>query len=341
MSEEDSSSSWAVRSETSQPGVSITVDPTSEKDQTLLNNLVMSNPRPAVQSYSSIVASGTRTQSSQSPPPNSSFRPRKLKYLTRFEREHFHTNNVTPDRPCSAFFNIANTDIPTREIFDALIREGIPASAVRCLQRSPRGSVDITFYTEAVRDKFVGLSSFVIGQRPHVPHSSRRPVTFVTVYDELPPSALHARLSEYGKVFSQRLGKLQEFPGVLNGLRHLRMDIHTPIPSYLRFGKFLLRVYYDGQPKPVASAMLLTIWERIVITPFVSTEIPLGTRQGNVKRMFAVVFANLKSIWRLTVLTHGADGRPLREMLHERSQSLLQPGKLPSARNLLKFQLLR
>ena len=193
----------------------------------------MSNPRPVVQSYSNIAASATRTQSSQSPPPNSSFRPRKLKYLTRFEREHFHTHNVTPGRPCSAFFNIANTDIPTRQIFNALMREGIPASAVRCLQRSPRGFVDITFYTEAVRDKFVGLSSFVIGQRPHVPHPSRRPVTFITVYDapnELPPSALHARLSKYGKAFSQRLGKLQEFPGVLNGLRHVRMDIRTPIP---------------------------------------------------------------------------------------------------------------
>lgn len=176
----------------------------------------------------------------------------KLKYLTRFEREHFHTNNVTSGRPCSAFFNIANTDIPIRQIFDALIREGIPASAVSSLQRFPRGSVDITFYTGAVRDKFVGLSSFVIGQRHHVPHTSRRPVTFVTICDapnELPPSALQARFSKYGKVFPQRLGKLHEFPGVLNGLRHLRIDFHTPIPSYLRFGKFLLRVYYDGQPK--------------------------------------------------------------------------------------------
>ena len=131
MNGEDPSSSWAERSETSQPGVSITVDPTSETDQALLNSLLMSNPRPAVQSYSSVAARGTGTQSSQSPPRNSS---RKLRYLTRFEREHFHTNNVTPYRPCSAFFNIANTDIPTRQIFDALIREGSPASAVSCLE---------------------------------------------------------------------------------------------------------------------------------------------------------------------------------------------------------------
>ena len=66
MSEEDPSSSWAVRSETFQPGVFVTVDPTSETDQTLMNNLVMSNPRPAVQSYSNIAASGTITLSSES-----------------------------------------------------------------------------------------------------------------------------------------------------------------------------------------------------------------------------------------------------------------------------------
>ena len=93
--------------------------------------------------------------------------------------------------------------------------------------------------------------------------------------------------------------------------------------------------------KPAASVMLLTIWERIVITPFVSTAIPLGTRRGNVKRMFAVVFVNLKSIWRLNVLTNGADSRPLKEMLHARPQNLLQPRKRSSPLNLLKFQHLR
>lgn len=110
----------------------------------------------------------------------------------------------------------------------------------------------MTFCTEAIRDKFVGLSSFVIGQRPHIPHSSHHPVTFVTVCDalnELPTSVLQARLSKYGKVFLKRLGRLQDFPSVLNGLRYLQMDIHTPIPSYLHFGSFLLRIYHDGQPK--------------------------------------------------------------------------------------------
>ena len=67
--------------------------------------------------------------------------------------------------------------------------------------------------------------------------------------------------------------------------------------------------------KPAASVMLLTIWEKIVMT-------------------IAVVFANLKSIWRLTVLTHGADGRPLRDAACEATESLaaqevVQPPESP------------
>ena len=58
-------------------------------------------------------------------------------------------------------------------------------------------------------------------------------------------SDIHHRLRKYGNVFSQRRGKLNDFPGV----RHVLMDIHTPIPSFLRFGRFLLRVYYDDQPR--------------------------------------------------------------------------------------------
>ena len=34
---------------------------------------------------------------------------------------------------------------------------------------------------------------------------------------------------------------------VFNGLRHYRVCLENPIPLYLRFGKFLLRLQYDGQ----------------------------------------------------------------------------------------------
>lgn len=252
----DSSSDWAERSEATPNVCTISMDPTSEQNRALVNNLRMMESRDApgspAASFASVAANSTAQPSQNASSVRGSFRPRRPEYLTRFERHHFHVHNVTPERPCSAFFNIQDPNIRTREIFDALLREGIPANGVRCVQRSPNGGVDITFQTIAYRDKFVGLAAFNIGQRHHVTHPSRNRTTFVTVYDapcEMLDSAIHYRLSKYGTIYYQRRGKLHDFPTVFNGLRHLRMEIHTPIPSFLRFGKFLLRVQYDGQPK--------------------------------------------------------------------------------------------
>lgn len=55
--------------------------------------------------------------------------------MTTFERYNFHPLNVTPDRPCMAYFTVPDNTTTTKEIFDGLIRDGIPANAVRCLQR--------------------------------------------------------------------------------------------------------------------------------------------------------------------------------------------------------------
>lgn len=54
-------------------------------------------------------------------------------FLSRFEKDHFHPHNATPDRPCTAFFTLEDTTVTAKQIFDSLIRDGIPASAVRCL----------------------------------------------------------------------------------------------------------------------------------------------------------------------------------------------------------------
>ena len=66
-------------------------------------------------------------------------------YLSEVEKEHFNTENVMPDRPYTAFFSAPSSSFTAKDIFDALLMGGIPASAVRCLQRSPNGNVLITF----------------------------------------------------------------------------------------------------------------------------------------------------------------------------------------------------
>ena len=108
--------------------------------------------------------------------------------------------SVTPEQVTSAFFTLPDPNATMQHIFDALLTDGIPTSAVRCLQRLPNGKVDITFGTQEMRDQFLRKSAFIVNRRPY-------------------------------------------------GRRHIRMDIHTDIPSFLRFGKFLLRVFYEGQPR--------------------------------------------------------------------------------------------
>ena len=48
---------------------------------------------------------------------------------------YFDPDNVTPDRPLTAYYNIPDKNISTKLIFDSLISIGIPANAVPCLQR--------------------------------------------------------------------------------------------------------------------------------------------------------------------------------------------------------------
>ena len=172
-------------------------------------------------------------------------------YLSEFEKEHFHRENVMPDRPYTAFFTAPAASFTTKDIFDALLTDGIPASAVRCLQRSPNGNVLVTFASKQYRDLFLRRSSFVVRRERYVTHPGSRRILFVTIYDaphELPDSAIEHRLSRYGRIFSSRRGKVPGYPDVFNGLRHLRMELNTHVPCFLHFGKFQIRVKYDGQP---------------------------------------------------------------------------------------------
>lgn len=175
-----------------------------------------------------------------------------LDYLpTAFEREHFDEGNFMPDRPCTAYF-IARERLITKDIFDALARDGIPARKVRCIQRKLDNEIHITFTDKAVREKFVKVTSFSVQRNSYYVRSASRPHTFLTIYDaphEMPDAALIARLRPYCNVIHCRRGKLYDQPKVCNGLRHFRVVLKKPVPCFIRFGKFLVRFYHDNQPK--------------------------------------------------------------------------------------------
>ena len=175
------------------------------------------------------------------------------KTLSEFEYKHFHEHNVTPDRPCTAFFK-SESFIPAKEIFEALKTEGFTSDHVRCLQRKPTGEIYITFKTQETRDAFLKTTKIASPRAPNkffVPQDSERPLTYLTIYDapyELPDEAIIHRLSPYCEVMWHRRGKHSgATSAVFNGLRHYRVCLENPIPSYLRFGKFQLRLQYEGQ----------------------------------------------------------------------------------------------
>ena len=52
--------------------------------------------------------------------------------ITDFEREHFHGNNITPDRPCTAYFN-SGYFADSAAVFDTLARQDFPPQPIRIL----------------------------------------------------------------------------------------------------------------------------------------------------------------------------------------------------------------
>ena len=176
------------------------------------------------------------------------------RYLSsfKFEKDNFHPCNTPPDRPCSAFFNLPEQFTTTKDIFDGLLHDGFPASSVRCLQRLPNDGVLVSFSSEDVRNRSLRKSSLIIRKHVSVAHPASRCLTYVNVYDapyELPDSAIKERLKSYGRVFSHRRGKCQEFLDIFNGVDHLRMALDDDILCFLRFGHFQVRVKYENQPK--------------------------------------------------------------------------------------------
>ena len=168
--------------------------------------------------------------------------------LNKFESSYFDRDNVTPGRKCTAYFNFEHF-VDSKAVFDKLAELDIPQESILCLQQRPSGDMVITFNSEDVKKKFVSLVAIRIRESVSVINDEDMPLTFLNIYDaphELPDEALKFRLRKYCIVHSTRRGRLVR-SHVNNGIRHFRVQIINPLPSYLRFGKFLVRLSHDGQ----------------------------------------------------------------------------------------------
>lgn len=165
----------------------------------------------------------------------------------------FRLNGV-PSRPCSARFTLADNTLDSKTILDRIVSIGIPRQRVTCIQRFSLGLVDVTFAKKDLRDLFLSKISTPFRQRT----APRMPVwdsgVFVTVRDapwELPDDLVRQRLEQYGIVHSIRRAFNQSLlpEKVPDGRRVLRMTVEQPIPSFMKFGPYLVRIFYPGQPR--------------------------------------------------------------------------------------------
>ena len=162
---------------------------------------------------------------------------------------HNDEANELPDRPRSAFFTPSRFT-SARSVFDALRLAEIESQEVACMQRRMNGEVIITFKHPSSKERFLRLNALKIGADNYAVQDIDRPLTFLTIYDapfELSDLAIIRRLAPYCDVLHYRRGRFSFAPSVCNGLRHYRVRVIKPIPSFLRFGKSLLFLKHDGQ----------------------------------------------------------------------------------------------
>ena len=118
------------------------------------------------------------------------------------------------------------------------------------MQRRMNGEVVITFKSPATKEKFLHLNSLTVDGDNFAIQDIDRPLTFLTIYDapfELSELAIINSLAPYCEVLHYRRGRFDFMPGVCNGIRHYRVRVIKPIPSFLRFGKLLLLLKHNGQ----------------------------------------------------------------------------------------------
>ena len=170
------------------------------------------------------------------------------------DQQRFLRLNIVPNRPCSATFTLADNTVDSKYILDKIVSMGISKTQVACIQRSRSGQVNVTFSKADLRDLFLSKLSTTFQQRPTVPRQAWQSGTFVTVRDapwELSDKLIQHRLEQFGIVHSIRRAFNQSLlpERIPDGRRVLRMTITEPIPPFMRFGPFLVRIFYPEQPR--------------------------------------------------------------------------------------------
>ena len=170
------------------------------------------------------------------------------------DQQRFFRLNGVPDRPCSAPFNLADNSLDLRELMEQIVSMGIQRNHVKCIQRFRTGHVDITFSHKEDRDLFLSKAAVTINQQRINTRPTRESGVFVTLYNapwELGDEIITRRLSPFGQIHYFRRAYNQSLlpERVHDGRGVYRMTLTRDIPCFLKFGPYLVKVFYPNQPK--------------------------------------------------------------------------------------------
>ena len=169
--------------------------------------------------------------------------------LTR--NDNLDPENALPSRPFTVYFH-PRYYVPSHDVFDALRQADIDAQAVSCIQRQSNGAIILTFRRAEFKERFLRRNVLSVQETPYLLQDIDRPLTHLQVFDaphELPDLAIVERLSKFCDVVSHRRGFFRQegWENVHDGVRHYRVRIRRPIPSFSRFGKILIHLRHPGQ----------------------------------------------------------------------------------------------
>ena len=165
------------------------------------------------------------------------------------QQRALYSENVMPQRPRTAFFTPSKNTM-AESVFEALEKAEIDTTEIACLQRKMNGEVTVTFKSISAKEKFLPLNLLQVDAKHFSLQDVDKPLSFLTIYDapfELSDLAIIKRLSPYCEVLHYRRGKHSLAPNIYNGLRHYRVRISKPIPSFLCFGKFQIFLKHNSQ----------------------------------------------------------------------------------------------
>ena len=210
-----------------------------------------------------------------------------------------------PQRPRTAFLT-PSKNTTAKSVFEALENAEIDATEIACLQRTMNGEVTVTFKSISAKEKFLRLNSLEVDAEHFALQDVDKPLTFLTIYDapfELSDLAIIKRLWPYCEVLHYRWGKHSLAPNIYNGLRHYRVRISKPIPSFLRFGNFQVFVKHSSQ---VPTCRKCNRPVMFVLTVCVLIVRVSAMRPVSVLVLFCAVCVRRKVIWGSIVHTRGS-----------------------------------